>query len=803
MSDTPAPLSGASTSTPRRSFLPWILGLLVVAALGGATFWLVDGPNRYHAAQEMRAGRMALLASDLPGALGHFRAAAILRPTDEAVILQYDQTQSRWVALVEQQLQKLEPAGAYLAWQKLPPTEGELVEPHASRYHEIKARIEEHARTVAQGYIADARTHWEQAEFAPAYELLHQAEPLAALVPELPAQLRKAQAAEVAHAMAAAREAMDAGDYAGARADLKTVAALGAGNAEYLKMGPAIDEAELANTLAGANQAMTQEKFDEAREIWKTAAALGAGNADYVKMGPAIDEAEVHAALRDAGAAIEKQEYKSATERLARAAELKVLPEEVTAAQAKLREGAGIAATTDLARAIAADDSAKATAALELGRLYAGWEAMPAENLLQPADLPSFLKALEVFKLGKEGQGAYTNRLDIPLVMYSRRKFPEEAVTEYLREGFRDWSRRAEQFKLLGLALYLDAQAQECGAPVDEAWRRETTRKAIESAHVAVAVADPVEDSDAPSGLNAAATAALRQALQAKLGEWPKLVPNDPAHPPTVVLTGRFAGFDTNDNPDVETRTVRYQSGTRQVANQERNRIIDEHNEVMDRRNQLNRSINDNQYKVDRLNSGEQLNDWERSEGIGAAGALVVQRYQLQKLEAEIRDLRAQGDAMPQTVSEPVYANEEYQVIDHHYTGTLAWQLDANMHGQEATVAEWSADTEFQTREVTGNANRGVPVKEPEPVPYDSMAAGLVGKVVARVGDVDEVVDKLPLMTMNAFIAFFEKNKAQGVGLANEYLALAYAWEDVGRALPADTKDTVLSFARQQINLPP
>src|SRR6478736_839352 len=209
MSDIPAPLSGASTSTPRRSFWPWILIPLVLLALGGATFWLADGPNRYHASQEMRTGRLALLASDLPRALGHFRAAAILRPTDEAVILQYDQTQSRWVGLVEQQLQKLAPADAYLAWQKLPASEGELVEPHASRYREIKTRVEAGARALAEQHVADAREAWAGHDFARAYELLHSAEPLAALVPELSRQLKEAQAAEVAHVMAAAHESME------------------------------------------------------------------------------------------------------------------------------------------------------------------------------------------------------------------------------------------------------------------------------------------------------------------------------------------------------------------------------------------------------------------------------------------------------------------------------------------------------------------------------------------------------------------------------------------------------------------
>ena len=99
----------------------------------------------------------------------------------------------------------------------------------------------------------------------------------------------------------------------------------------------------------------------------------------------------------------------------------------------------------------------------------------------------------------------------------------------------------------------------------------------------------PAAGTEVPAGLNDAANAAFRKALQQKLGAWPKLVEYDPAKPVTVVFTGRYGGYSEYDNDysHVTTKTVRYQSGTEQVPNPAARELVEEHNSLMDRYNQV------------------------------------------------------------------------------------------------------------------------------------------------------------------------------------------------------------------------
>jgi hypothetical protein len=749
MPDTPSAIPTKSNS--RRLLWPWFL---LAAAVLAASWFLGDLPHRYQASQAMREGRMALLASDLPKALGHLRTAALLRPTDEAIIQQYDQTQTRWVEMMEKKLAGLEAVEAYTALHALPATEALLVEPHLGRWRERAAAVDAAAKEAAGDLLARAQEQAEAGDFDEAYATLKTAEPLRGVAPELASRLK------------------------------------------------AVEDAQVAHVVAAVQAAVAEKHFADARDTWKSVATLAAANEEYRKLGPAIDEAEVRAELQAASEALARNDFKAATAALERAAAPKVLADDVKAAQTASRERAGGVAAGELAVALAKNDEPAVAAALAKGHEFGGWESAPVDPLLHPADLPSFLKALDSFGLGPVAQAKFVDRLDVPLVLLSAAKFPAEAVDRFARENLVTWSRYVATQKLNGLALFLDDEARKYGAPADEAWRRETLARALEQSNVAIAVAPPAAGTDVPAGLNEAANAAFRQALQQKLGSWPKLVAYDPAKPVTVVFTGSYGGYSEYDDDysHVTTKTVRYQSGTEQVPNPAAQELVEEHNSLMDRYNQVAASLAEKEDYVASVNGNPNASEWDRSQIVYKQIDIASERRLLAQWRAQLNDYRARGRETPQTVAEPVYDNEEYQVIDHVITCSISWELQANLRGEAVDAGRWQAETEFRTQEVRGNADHGVRVRAPDKAPKAKLMPGLVKDLVQRVGRVDDVVKRLPELTEQAFVNFYAAKGAGPIDQANGHLSLLYAWESTGRKI--DARPNVVHYARNVLNLP-
>jgi hypothetical protein len=740
----------------RRSPWPRVLaGLLALAVLGGVAYWLGDVPNRYRAAQEMRAGRVALLASDLPKALGFFRAAALLRPTDEAIIQQYDQTQTRWVEMVEQKLAKLDGTAAYLALQEIPATEPLLVEPHLGRFRARVAGIEAAARTVADGLLAQVREQTEAGEFDQAYATLKTVEPLRRVAPDL----------------VAARQT--------------------------------IEQAQVAAALANAQAALEEEQFDAARDALKPVAELAAKNEDYARLGVTISETEVRAALRDARKELSAGKLKEATNLATRAASVGVLADEVAAARSEILQQARATASYELAVAISMNDRGKVEAALAQGESIAGWKKVPVDDLLQPASLAAFLETLNTFELGAEQQQQYVDRLDIPLVAWAESNIQDPAgVKEYFRDGYREWSRMLAQHKLSGSALFVDDLAVEFGAEPDEAWRKATLDLVVETVGVRVAVRNPAPDAEAPAKLDADATAALRAALAKKLGAWPKLVEYNEKDPATVVFFGYYGGFEADDYPTTTRKTVRYRSGTNQVPNPARDRVVDEYNDLMVRHNNVIRQIDDKNDYISSVENNPYATDWDRSQLVYRRIEVASDRNLIARWREELANLRRQAESMPRYIDEPVYADEAYDYIQHHYECDAVWSVVATIHGgQEVELAEHVASTTFDTDEVKGNASRGVPVKPAGAIPRAKLEATLARELVKKAAEVDELVKKLPELTLASFVNFHTEHKTSTFAQADQFLGLLYAWERFGRTL--GMKAEILASARTGLNLPP
>jgi hypothetical protein len=750
MPDTPP----AIAPQPSSGRLLWPSILFVAAAVLAAAWFLGDIPHRYQASQAMREGRVALLASDLPKALGHFRTAALLRPTDEAIIQQYDQTQTRWVEMMEKKLGALDATGAYGALHALPATDVLLVEPHLGRWRERVTAVEAAAKGAADELLARAQEQTAAGEFVEAYATLKSAEPLRGVAPELAARLKEVQDAQVAHAVAA------------------TQAAIG------------------------------EKRFADARDVWKSVAALGAGNEEYRKLGPAIDEAEARTELQAAGEALQKNDFKAATAALERAAATKALADEVKAGQTAVRERAVAVAARELAVALAKNDEPGVTAALAKGHEFGGWESAPAGPLLRPADLPSFLKTLDSFGLGPVAQAKFLDRLDVPLVLFTAAKFSPAEVDSFARENLLAWSRQLADRKFYGLAVYLDEEARNFGAAADEDWRRDKLAQILEQSNVAIAVAPPAAGTDVPAGLGDAMNAAFRKALQQKLGAWPKLVEYDPAKPVTVVFRGGYGGYSEYDDDysHVTTKTVRYESGTQQLPNREVQEAVEEHNSLMARYNQVDAALAEKEDYVARVNGNPYASDWDRSQIVYKQIEIASDRRLLSEWRSQLNEYRTRAKSLPQTVAEPVYDDEKYKVVDHVISCSISWNLEANLRGEDVSAARWQASAEFRTQEVRGNARHGVPVRAADKVPKAKLMPGLVKDLVKQVGNVDDVLKQLPGMTQQAFANFYAEKGAQPIDQANGHLSLLYAWESVGRKL--DDRPNVIQYARNILNLP-
>ncbi len=753
MSANPTPVT-PTDNAPARSSARWIWIVLAILLAGAAGAWLGDIPNRYRAAEAMKAGRVALLKSDYPAALQAFREAALLRPTDEAIVARYEQTQATWLELAERKVAKLDARAAYLAWHELPAAEAVFMEPMLGKYRARGAEIDAAAREAVQVSVNEAEGARDAGDFDHAYELLESAKPFAALVPDLAARRQGVEAAQLAHALAAAQDALK------------------------------------------------EEQFDQAREILKGAAQVAGASADYPKLMAAVGEAEVRAFLRDAAKAVGEGRRKEAGDLLDKAAATRLLADDV----AKAREEAlkSIRAQLSYALAVALSQSNRAGLedVLAEAEACAGWKKVPADDLLQPANIAAFLETLKVFDLGRERQAKFVDRLDVPLVLWARKNFRDQAgVDDFVRDGFTEWSRLLATQRMPAAALYIDEQARAYGAKADDAWRKETLDRVAETVGVAIAVRDPEPDKNAPDKLNADATAALKAALEKKLGGWPKLVPFDAKQPATVVLRGHYDGFNTHDYPDVTEKTVRYQSGTEQVPNQQRQEIVEEHNELSERYNNVMGQLNSKLDYVNSVSNNPYASDWDRSQLVYKNIEITSDRNLLAQWRQQLAELRRQGDALPKTVAEPVYDNETYEYIRHNYQCLATWGVTAYLHGSEMEVAEYHASSEFRTDEVAGDASHGVPVKRAEPVPQARLLPGLARELVRQAANVDQFVDQLPEMTLEAFSNFHTANRSGTLLQTEQFLGLAYAWERAGRKL--EQTPEILKAAQQSLRLPP
>lgn len=728
-----------------------VIATLVVLAVAAAAVWFLgDIPNRYRASEAMKAGRLALLDSHQAQALEAFRTAARFRPTDEAILRQYDQAQRDWVDSLERKTSGLDSTRAYLALHETTAPDAQLVEPHLGHFRTLARKVDDAALATATELLAKARQHTEADEFDAADGDLKALEPLRDLAPEWAAQREATRVARVNAAIAAASSAMDGG------------------------------------------------QFDEARATLKQAAPFTTkDDQKYVTVGQEIEQADAKAALAAAHAAIKKEDFSAATTHLDHATKLNVLLDDVASARTTLRERARNSGAAQLAQAIAKNDRKAAAAALKAGQDYAGWPAVDVESLWKPKDLASFLEALDTFGLGPKSLGDKIYRADVSLVLMCRDRFEAPAVETFLQDAFIHWSDVARGTHAPGLAVMLHDEARAHGAPVDNDRRKQLVDEARTSAHVAVALGESPDDNEAPKGFNKSATAAVRKALEAKLTTWPKMAPFDLKQPVTVMLQGGYLAFDVSDDTSNITRkTVRYQSGTQQVPNPADRELMQDYEDLVQRRKAYANSIAEKQAFID--SAGPSPDDFTKSQIRDKVIDITFDRAQLQEINGKIMELKRRAQSTPRYVDEPVYADEAYSVVHHVYTCSVAWVLGASLHGEIVTAAQWEAKTQFKSDEVVGNTAHNVPVHSPARVPEEKLEPSLNKTLLTRVSNVDDLVARLPDLTVASFASFHRNSDP--LWRADQFLSLLYAWEAEGQIL--SPKKDILNQARALLSLP-
>src|SRR5205085_1252664 len=157
------------------------------------------------------------------------------------------------------------------------------------------------------------------------------------------------------------------------------------------------------------------------------------------------------------------------------------------------------------------------------------------------------------------------------------------------REGFAEWSRSLSKNNQHGLAVFVADYGTKFGMPKDDAWRTQEIEAGKAQLNLTIGTATGESHGDTPAGFSQEANSTFNSALKSLLPGWPRIL--EPGAKGLVTLQGWFVGISTDDSPKTERRTVRYQSGTQKVPNRERQQMVEEHNELIQSLNQLNRSI--------------------------------------------------------------------------------------------------------------------------------------------------------------------------------------------------------------------
>ncbi|HYC72416.1 MAG TPA: serine/threonine-protein kinase [Opitutaceae bacterium] len=682
-----SPTAAQSARKPRRMGV-WIASAAAgLAVLAAAAFWLGDGPARIEAAGKMEEARGALAGSDWPRALAAFRDARRLRPTDADYRRESDEAQAAWLARLHEEVARAEHRVAYDRLAAAAPV-GELLDgSYAAAYHDLVSS----RRAGVQGIVRDAmrlaRSRAEAEDFTAALDALAAVRGHASLEAGYAEAEKDVRTRRLRHAVDGARSLAAEKDFAAALSLLAHVEA---------------DAALLGGQHAQAVQFVKES--DVLHQLGEVRAGPYAGSADFTRGFERLD------ALHRAGVAVAAVEE----------------------AAAELRRRAEEFSTERLARALRAAQAAEADAAVaDYARFTGSQFAVTGTQLLETKDLRAFLAALENLRMRPAPGSTRTHGRDIALIAAVRGRFSDAAaVNAFLRDELVAWSRVEEVAGRPGLALYLQDEARREGAPADAA--RDRRLRELLPAAVGLKVHFAPVRVDGPAGepLRSEPARALRSAIEKRIA--PMFAAADRAGPDALAIRLTINGPIASDQPKRERKSVRYQSGTRQVDNARYHQLQSQLADAQDDMATAQRGMQSAEAEAKRQAANS--TDPNAALAIALAGGISVGLYQNNYNKAANRaaSIRAELQDTPRTLTQPVYADEPYDHVTHNMTYVAELFAAADDMPQ---AMKWGAQTTHQTIEITGNKDRNVPVRAPAYPPSSTLDRQLAQQLADGIRD--------------------------------------------------------------------
>lgn len=707
---------------PRRTGL-WI-GLAVgTLALAGVGVWLGDVPNRVKASQQMSAAQTALFSSDWQAALAALRQAVTLRPTDAEYRREFDEAQKRWIDMVQKEVADVSPREAYDRLMARAPAAVSLVEPYSETYRRLSENATAEVVAIVEGAMADAVRLRDEKEFDRAFAALEDVRGHSSLAPEFTPTENSVKLARVVDGMERAAAAMHESDFAASYAILESVKDHSSYAAvQFATVFQDVQQAEVRYELAHLLD--EEHNYDGARAVL--------------------------ADLRTRG----------------------ILLEEVEARAAEIRSLAETYSLDRLAAALVAGNAAEAdTAVADYARYTDSTFAVTGAELAAQRELPAFLAALEDLRMRPVAGQPRANGRDIALIAATRSRFADQgAVKAFLRDGFLEWSAQAETAGHPGLALYLQAQAMREGASADQA--REAKLKSLLAANVGLGIswATPRLDGSPDAKLRSAPFEALRAATERKLSPFLKIAQGTGAD---IIQIGTVVrGPLSSDKPTRESKSVTYQSGTRQVQNY---RYQDLQNQLRDAQDEMRQAMYNKQQAEAQAKQMAQSGDQASVLAAALSGGIAVGIHQnsYNKAANRAESIRYDLGNTPRTVTEPVYANEPYDVITHNVDYTA--EITATPQRGDST-GRWRANLSHRTIEINGNKDRGVPVRTPSYPTTTDLNAKLSAQLVDRVRDPAPLVQSI---ADASFRALASRERREPLKLADELWSMMVLWRSI------------------------
>jgi len=744
---TPVPVP--ATAAPRSRKGLW-LGAAAVLVVGGlAGFWLGDVPNRYKASQQMSAAQQALFASDWTLALASLRNAVTLRPTDAEYRREFDEAQKRWIEMVQKEIVGLDPITIYDRLGARAPAAAALVEPYSDTFRRQNEQATAAARSVVAQAVQAATVAAEAREFDQALARLDSVRGHAALEPGFGPSERAVRVARVRDALGRSVEQRDNTAYAAAYQILESVK---------------------------GDAALVQDEYDQALQ--------------------ATREAEVRTRLAGVMDTARQNSFADALDELARLRAGGVLPESVDQITGEVRSLAENYSIARLARALVAANAAEADAAVsDYARFTDSKFAVTGADLVQMTELPAFVSAMENLRMHPAAGQPRRSGSDIALVAAMRSRFADpQAVKEFLRDGYQQWSQAAEADGFPGLALFLRTEAWREGAAADPATEQRLTGGLAE--HVGLDFHwTPIDISGrADATLRGEPFRVLRESFERQVAPFAKVVASGGA----LGIGTRLGGPNENDQPKRERKSVRYQSGSHRVNNPAYANLQSALKDAQSDMANAQRAMNTAKAEANRQASN--TTDPTSALASALAGGIAVGVYQSNYNKAANRasNLREQLRNTPSTLVENDYAYEAYDVITHNmtYAAELVAQPEKGDVG-----GRWSATLSHQTVEINGNASRGVPVTKPSypdaATINRELAKQLTGKIKAGVGS---LVNSVANASFGALERRADARKLSPQARADEQWSLVLLLRSNG--LQPKAADDVAGKVRAALGLP-